>query len=467
MEEALALAADIARDIDAGRATPAGPRAADVFPAGPNAHAGGEETTARALPADPRRPATPARPAVTTDPPTREATTFVPPHLAGGTRAPDDTYRFDDGRPAAGGVADPTGHRRQARRFGVRRGGLAGLGPAVDAAPLGGPLTGHTGQVTSVAFAPDGLALATASADGTTRVWRIAHEAGHAASQLGEPLRGHEGRVLAVAYSPGGRALATAGGDHTARLWLRAATAPGEADPATVDGHGYRPLAIARGHTDQVTSVAFAPRGRLLATGGLDGTVRLWQLDLDAVGRDAVRPLGRPLAGHRGKVLAVAFSPDGQILATGGTDHTALLWDLTSSVPRPLGPPLADHRWHVQALAVSPDGDTLAAAAGFGTVRLWDLTDPARPSGLAELTSWQSGQVRAVAFAADGRTLAAAAGIGAAVGLWNVEDPTIPEPLGQLATGHVGTVRALAFSPTRDILATAGDTSTRLWRPAE
>ncbi|OHV39566.1 MULTISPECIES: WD40 repeat domain-containing serine/threonine protein kinase [Pseudofrankia] len=464
MEEALALAADIARDIDAGRAALARPRPASVSPAGPGTHAAGEETTARALPTDPRGRAAPARPAATTDPPTREATTFVPPHLAGGTRPPDDAHRLDDGRPVDGG-ADPAGRRRPTRRFGVRRAGLVGLGPAVDAVPLGEPLAGHTGQVTSVAFAPDGRMLATASVDGTARVWRLAGETDTGASPLGEPLRGHEGRVLAVAYSPDGRALATAGGDHTARLWLRAATGS-EARPA-VDGHGYHPLGIAHGHSDQVTSVAFARGGRLLATGGLDGTARLWQLDLDGASRDAVRPLGRPLAGHQGKVLAVAFSPDGQILATAGTDHTARLWDLTSSVPRPLGPPLADHRWHVRALAVSPDGVTLAVAAGFGAVRLWDLTDPAHPSSLAELASRQSGQVRAVAFAADGRTLAAAVGIGAAVSLWNVEDPASPEPLGQLSTGHVGTVRALAFSPTDDILATAGDTSARLWRPAE
>jgi tRNA A-37 threonylcarbamoyl transferase component Bud32 len=107
-------------------------------------------------------------------------------------------------------------------------------------------LRGHAGPVNGVAFSPDGTRLASASADGSVRVWdRQAHR-----EML--TLRGHEGAVLAVAFSPDGGRIASGGADHTARLW---------------DREGHEVLTL-RGHTVGVASVAFSPDGTRLATGG-------------------------------------------------------------------------------------------------------------------------------------------------------------------------------------------------------
>jgi WD40 repeat protein len=81
---------------------------------------------------------------------------------------------------------------------------------------IGQPLTGHTGSVCSVAFAPDGHTLATVS-DGTAMLWDLTHAA--QPQQIGQPLVGHTKAVLAVAFAPDGYTLATGSADQTVILW--------------------------------------------------------------------------------------------------------------------------------------------------------------------------------------------------------------------------------------------------------
>ncbi|MDX1418194.1 MAG: hypothetical protein R3293_28600 [Candidatus Promineifilaceae bacterium] len=88
------------------------------------------------------------------------------------------------------------------------------------------------------------------------------------------------------------------------------------------------PLAVLRGHSDEVRSTAFSPDGMFLASGGRDNMVHLWKLmklfsrDEEAIGTVGDRTADYILHGHTSWVSEVTFSPDRQLLATAGDDNS-------------------------------------------------------------------------------------------------------------------------------------------------
>jgi WD40 repeat protein len=232
-----------------------------------------------------------------------------------------------------------------------------------------------------------------------------------------------------------------------------------------------------RGHTDRVRCLAYAPDGRTLITGGIDGTVRLWDLDSGV----EVETLDcRQLA-----VNALALAPDGRLLATAGQERTVKLWYVPALRPRVV---LYGHEEAVRALAFAPDGAMLVSASGFESRKrvgrpqalAWDAETGRMRASLREI----GGQFRAVAFAPGGSEVAVGSG-DAAVIFWDPASAPAeasyrafgrrawPGPFVCDAAGRPLRVRtplhtrapvdAVAYAPDGRVLAVANGRAVRLW----
>lgn len=202
-------------------------------------------------------------------------------------------------------------------------------------------LRGHTGRVNSLSVsrgAPQ--QLASASSDGSIRVWTLEWKAGMDAPVT--ELRGHNKPVLCAKISSDGRHVVSGGMDGCARLWDLSACQ--DMDPC---------LLTFRDHDGPVTCVDLCELRSWMVTCGLDGTVRLVDLDSGLCLRS--------LTGHHGPVNSVAISVEGGWVVSGGRDKTVRLWDLdvgTSVTVTEIGPAS-----HAALAAVSPDGRLLATAS--------------------------------------------------------------------------------------------------------
>jgi twitching motility protein PilT len=197
------------------------------------------------------------------------------------------------------------------------------------------------------------------------------------------------------------------------------------------------------GHNHDVNSVAFSRDNRLLASGGGDGTVRIW---------DVASHQMLLAAEHGAWINSVCFAPSGQAFASGARDGSVKLWSAENAQ---LFGSIQAHTQNVSSTAFSPDGRRLASGGGDGHVRIFNLREKKIERAIAAHTGW----AWCVAFSSLGDRLLTCGGDRVAR-LWSAErghELTVFE-------GHLDDVLYAAFSPDDRFVATAGkDGTARLW----
>jgi len=224
-------------------------------------------------------------------------------------------------------------------------------------------------------------------ADGTIRLWQAQ------SGQLIQTLVGHSSAVNALTYSPDGRTLASASRDRSVRLWAHQSAQllisgddesnlygwvltlqPGVADqPADCNQPDYVLTAVP---PNGIHTLAFSPEGRLLAAGGAEPIIQLWQM-----------PDQRPiytLKAHTSSIYGLAFSLDGKTLASSSGDQTIRLWDPSTGELRQT---LCGHTGVVRSIVFHPNGRWLISSSGDETMKIWALPTGVcihtlRPAGL-------------------------------------------------------------------------------------
>ncbi|KAG9067035.1 WD repeats region domain-containing protein [Linnemannia hyalina] len=328
-------------------------------------------------------------------------------------------------------------------------------------------LEGHSGMMETVAFSPTGQQFATINDDGSAVLW----DARTGASVL--VLTDSAALFTRIAYSPDGNTIAT-GGDKIIRIF----------DTQT----GLLVLEISDGD-DRIMCLTYSLDGQRIATGSYGGRLQLWKATATTL-----EP-GREWAAHSDNVTTIAFSPDDRWIASSSSDRTVKLWDSRSGL---LVSSFINHVGNVNCVRFSPSGQYIASASGDNTLQLWEVNSSSlgldyydlpdeqicaaySPDGRQLITgsrhaplrqfSADSGyidfvfpdhlyHVNCIAFSSDGLQIAISRAEELEVIIWSVESRAASFVL----SGHQSAVESVAFSPCGRWLASGSSKKiVRVW----
>jgi WD40 repeat protein len=337
-------------------------------------------------------------------------------------------------------------------------------------------LAGHAGAVNDVAFSPEctappvapfewcGIWLASASRDGTAKVWDVSPGGSRELVTLpgfsgsffdntrmitnsfinpneieanqwdistdgktywvAKSLISHAAPIIIGNISLDGTYIVTVDIDNTVKVWN--AKAGREVATFVID------------HTSLLAGIAVSPSGTQVSTIGNDGITKVWDT---ATGRELLK-----LAGYAGDIIGAAFSPDGKLIAISSFDGTVRVWEIATGLELIT---LIGHTQPVYVIAFSADGERIATAGMDQTARIWDVTSGNNLFTLAGHTA----SVLAVAFSPDGSLLVTGSHDGTAR-IWDISSGAHEGEELLTLTGHDGWIDYVSFAPDGKHIAT-------------
>jgi WD40 repeat protein len=281
---------------------------------------------------------------------------------------------------------------------------------------------GHTEQVSSVAFLPDGRRAVSGGIDKVAILWDL---------ETGKSIRtfeGHEDEIGTIAVSPDGKRLLTGSNDTTMILW---------------DIETGELIRTFEGQGDEIQGVAISHDGKRALSSSQDSTLILWDLDTGAQ--------IRRLEGHAQEVKNAAFSPDDKTAISSSADQTLILWDLATGQPLRKFEGL---KFEINDVKFSPDGSTILSGSADGLTVLWDTASGREIRRFAGHTD----EIWSVAYSPDGKA-AASGSADTTISIWDLQTG---ERLRHLA-GHGAQVKSVRFSPDGNSLLSGSQDKTMRW----
>lgn len=230
---------------------------------------------------------------------------------------------------------------------------------------------GHNCSVNSLSWSSDGQRIASASSDGSLRIW----DTTTGASLNVIETESFYGRL-----------------DTRWRVSSNTIASIAQAGSSRVQIIDWPSGNILQRFAEQASSLSWSPDGSQLAVGQYDDVVTIWDVDNG--------DLLRTLYGHTSDVLTVAWSQDGTFIASGGADNTVRIWNAQTG---DMIYTFSGHTGYVNALDWHPDSQTIASTSYDGTIRLWNALDG---SALDEISVSSSEWINAVAWSPDGNRIA-------------------------------------------------------------
>ncbi|KDN40368.1 hypothetical protein RSAG8_08131, partial [Rhizoctonia solani AG-8 WAC10335] len=252
---------------------------------------------------------------------------------------------------------------------------------------------------------------------------------------------GHTLPVTSVAFSPDGKSVASGSGDNTIRMW--------DTDNPSQIGE---PMT---GHTSGIWSLSYSPLGNIIASGSYDKTIRLWDVNTS-------RQLGEATSGKY-PFSSIAFSPDAKLIASGyytpfvsnPSACAVQLWDVQRR--KSASRPFIGHTSSVYSVQFSPDGTRVVSGSNDDTIRVWDVERGATILGPLE---GHTDGVHSTVFSPDGSQIISCAEDGT-LRHWDTRSGRM---IGKPYEGHRGGILSVAFSPRGTYVVSGGqDKTVRLW----